>query len=147
MFSFLSIAARFCTMRFMKFFVYEWHASDTLRSSCWSKCRFNIPYWLWQSWENTSASKSCRIQAQKNDYSIFPFTILTFELHVRAESLTDYQCAAENSGLKNSAEIKTNTEVINRAMDNNDLKKMAYFCLIHCTLKNCTWWDSCLLVM
>lgn len=53
---------------------------------------------------------------------------------MRAESVTDYQCAAENSGLKNSAENKANTEAINRAKDSNDPKQMVYSCLIANTL-------------
>lgn len=88
MFSFLSIAARFCTMRFMKFFVYEWHASDTLKSSCWSKCRCNVPYWLRQSWENSPTSKSCRIQAQRSDFIQFPLLLFYLLNYMWEQSLS-----------------------------------------------------------
>ena len=89
MFSFLWIAARSYTMRFMRFSVYEWHASDTLRSSCWSKGRCNIPFWLRHGRENSWTSKSYRIQAQNSDSIQFPLLLFHLLNYMRMQSLSE----------------------------------------------------------
>lgn len=139
MFLFLQIAARSCSMRFMRFSVYEWHTSGSLRRNCWSKGRCNMPSLLRHGWENSWTSKSYRIQAQKNDSIQFPlllFYLLSYT-YVKAEFVTDYQRVAENPGLENSVEHKTNTRTMTRAKGSNNPRPMVYYCLIGYPSKYC----------
>jgi len=80
---------------------------------------------------NPKESKHRRLTIQ------FPlFTILSFELYVRTEFVTDCQCVAENSRLGNSVEYKRNTGTTNRSKDSNKPRHTVHSCLTGSSLES-----------